>query len=57
MRPGIDFDATRRAAHTPSQTAKRLLFADAARSNLHIESCDVPAPIRALMPTQISGNQ
>jgi Reverse transcriptase (RNA-dependent DNA polymerase) len=42
MRPGIDFDATRRAAPTPSQTAKRLLYADAARSSLHIESWDVP---------------
>jgi Reverse transcriptase (RNA-dependent DNA polymerase) len=42
VRPGIDFDATRRAAHTLSQSAKRLLYADAARSNLHIESWDVP---------------
>jgi hypothetical protein len=55
MRAGIDFDATRRAAHTPSQSAERLVYADAARSNLHIESWDVPAPIRALIPTQISG--
>jgi hypothetical protein len=42
MRPGIDFDDTRQAAHTPSQSAKRLPYADAAKSNLQTESWDVP---------------
>jgi hypothetical protein len=33
MRPGVDFDCTRRAAHNPSQSDKRFLYADTARLN------------------------
>jgi Reverse transcriptase (RNA-dependent DNA polymerase) len=42
MRPGTDFDDSRRAAHTPSQSAKILLYAETARSNLLLEYWDVP---------------
>jgi hypothetical protein len=42
MRPGTDFDDSRRAAHTRSHSSKRLLYAKTARTNLLLDSWDVP---------------
>lgn len=42
MRPGVDYNAERSAAHTPSHKAQRLLLAEAAGCELHDESWDVP---------------
>ncbi len=42
MTPGIHFDAERTAAQSPSQAARRFLYAHAALNREHMRSVDVP---------------